>query len=124
MNKFLVIYARPEAPRSRAHRAVREGARSLLAEPGRHVTRHDLYQTYADFHVDVRREQSLVLAHDVIVFQHPFYRYSVPALLKQWIDVLEAAGIREAALIILAMDDPDGVLAYSLTCCLSSRTYF
>ncbi len=90
MNKILVIYAHPEAPRSRANRALREGAQSVLETHGLDITWHDLYQHYPDFHVDVRQEQGLLLAHDVIVFQHPFYWYSVPALLKQWIDeVLE-----------------------------------
>jgi glutathione-regulated potassium-efflux system ancillary protein KefG len=90
MNKILVIYAHPEAPRSQVNRALRDGAQSLLATLGPDITWHDLYQNYADFHVDVSREQELLLAHDVIVFQHPFYWYSVPALLKQWIDeVLE-----------------------------------
>jgi glutathione-regulated potassium-efflux system ancillary protein KefG len=28
------------------------------------------------------------LKHDVIVWQHPFYWYSAPALLKEWMDVV------------------------------------
>jgi glutathione-regulated potassium-efflux system ancillary protein KefG len=109
MNKILVIYAHPEAPSSRANRALREGARALLSSPSRTarpgiglkddgeaigdvVTWHDLYQGYADFHIDVKAEQNLLLSHDVIVFQHPFYWYSVPALLKQWIDDVLADG--------------------------------
>src|SRR5690606_14438898 len=31
---------------------------------------------------------ALLLAHDVIVLQHPFYWYSVPPLLKQWFDLV------------------------------------
>lgn len=38
--------------------------------------------------IDVRREQALLLAHDIVVLQHPFYWYSVPALLKEWIDLV------------------------------------
>ena len=38
--------------------------------------------------VDVNREQQLLLSHDIIVFQHPFYWYSCPALLKQWEDLV------------------------------------
>lgn len=54
------------------------------------VTIHDLYEAYPTLHVNVEREQELLLAHDVIVFQHPFYWYSTPALLKEWQDhVLE-----------------------------------
>jgi glutathione-regulated potassium-efflux system ancillary protein KefG len=109
MNKILVIYAHPEAPSSRANRTLRDGARALLSSQSSKaklgidvkddtetvedvVTWHDLYQGYADFHIDVKAEQTLLLSHDVIVFQHPFYWYSVPALLKQWIDDVLADG--------------------------------
>ena len=101
MNKILVIYAHPESPPSRANRALRDGAQAELArlnasrgpsEPEKEmvITWHDLYQHYADFHINVAKEQALLLAHDVLIFQHPFHWYSVPALLKLWIDeVLE-----------------------------------
>ena len=49
---------------------------------------HDLYEEYPDFQIEVRREQSLLVAHDAVVMQHPFYWYSVPALLKQWMDLV------------------------------------
>jgi len=32
--------------------------------------------------------------HDAIVFQHPFYWYSCPALLKEWIDLVLEYGFR------------------------------
>jgi glutathione-regulated potassium-efflux system ancillary protein KefG len=38
--------------------------------------------------VDVRREQELLSAHDVVVFQFPFYWYSTPPILKQWQDLV------------------------------------
>lgn len=46
----------------------------------------DAYAEYGDFSIDVAREQARLTAHDLIVFQHPFYWYSVPALFKQWQD--------------------------------------
>jgi len=46
------------------------------------VTIHDLYETYPNFHIQVKFEQDLLLAHDIIVFHHPFYWYSSPAILK------------------------------------------
>jgi glutathione-regulated potassium-efflux system ancillary protein KefG len=92
MNKILVIYAHPEAPPSRANRALRQQAAQLLAEAQVQVTWHDLYHHYPDFHVHVEAEQARLLAHDVLVFQHPLYWYSVPALLKQWIDEVLADG--------------------------------
>lgn len=48
----------------------------------------DLYELYPDFDVDVDAEQAALLRHDVVIFQHPLYWYSVPALLKQWIDLV------------------------------------
>src|SRR5688572_22076000 len=49
---------------------------------------HDLYEEYPGLAIDVRREQALLLGHDVIVFQHPFYWYSSPAILKEWQDLV------------------------------------
>lgn len=97
MPRVLILFAHPALERSRLHR------RFLAEVPrGRDVTLHDLYEAYPAFDVDVGREQALLLAHDVIVFQHPFYWYSTPPLLKQWEDlVLEhgwAYGSRGTAL--------------------------
>jgi glutathione-regulated potassium-efflux system ancillary protein KefG len=52
------------------------------------VTVHDLYERYPTFHIDVKFEQELLLAHDIVVFQHPFYWYSSPAILKEWQDLV------------------------------------
>ena len=46
----------------------------------------DVYKEYPDFEIDVPREQHLLVEHDLIVFQHPLYWYSSPALLKEWQD--------------------------------------
>jgi len=52
------------------------------------VTVHDLYERYPDFDIAVAHEQELLLGHDVIVMQHPFFWYSVPAILKEWMDLV------------------------------------
>lgn len=52
------------------------------------VTVNDLYELYPDFIIDVRREKQLLLDNDLIVFQHPFYWYSSPAMLKEWQDLV------------------------------------
>lgn len=49
---------------------------------------HDLYEAYPRLDIDIAREQQLLLDHDVIVFQHPFYWYSTPPILKQWQDLV------------------------------------
>lgn len=81
--RVLILFAHPALEKSRVNRRLAAAVRAL---PG--VTFHDLYEAYPDFDVDVRREQELLSAHDVIVCQHPFYWYSTPALVKQWEDLV------------------------------------
>ena len=50
------------------------------------LTINTLYARYPDWKIDVAREQELLLSHDRIVFQHPFYWYSTPPLMKKWLD--------------------------------------
>jgi glutathione-regulated potassium-efflux system ancillary protein KefG len=83
MKRILVLFAHPALEKSRINRRLASAVDSL---PG--VTLHDLYEAYPDFDVDVRREQELLTEHDVVVLQHPFFWYSVPPLLKQWIDLV------------------------------------
>lgn len=49
---------------------------------------HDLYERYPDFNINIKAEQELLSNHDIIIWQHPFYWYSIPPLLKQWIDMV------------------------------------
>lgn len=79
----LVLFAHPAFERSHINRAMLAAARRV---PG--VLVHDLYETYPDFLIDVRAEQQLVERHDKIVFQHPFFWYSAPALVKEWLDLV------------------------------------
>ena len=48
----------------------------------------DLYGAYPDFQIDVDREQARLLEHEVVVFLHPLYWYSTPAILKEWQDLV------------------------------------
>ena len=82
-NKVLVLLAHPALETSVTNRRL---ARAVTGLDGVRV--HDLYETYPDFEVDVAREQDLLREHDVIVFQHPFYWYSAPALIKEWLDLV------------------------------------
>lgn len=82
MAKVLILFAHPALERSRIHRVLIEG---LDRQPG--ITFRDLYQLYPDFYIDVAKEQELLLLHDLVIWQHPLYWYSVPPLLKQWIDL-------------------------------------
>jgi glutathione-regulated potassium-efflux system ancillary protein KefG len=83
MARVLVLFAHPAFEKSRVNRELVAAVRGA-----RDVTVHDIYEAYADFDVDVRREQALLLGHDALVLQHPFYWYSTPALVKQWEDLV------------------------------------
>jgi glutathione-regulated potassium-efflux system ancillary protein KefG len=87
MPRTLVLFAHPALEKSRVHRRLVRDV-PALAERTPGLTYRDLYEVYPDFDIDVEQEQALLLAHDLIVFQHPFYWYSTPALLKQWEDLV------------------------------------
>ena len=56
------------------------------------MTVRHLDALYPDRRIDVAAEQAVLMAHDRIVFQHPFYWYSTPPLMKQWLDELLTYG--------------------------------
>jgi glutathione-regulated potassium-efflux system ancillary protein KefG len=82
-NRVLILFAHPALQKSRVNRVLIQGIQGLDG-----VTFHDLYEAYPDMDIDVEREQSLLTRHDVIVFQHPFFWYSTPAVLKEWLDLV------------------------------------
>jgi glutathione-regulated potassium-efflux system ancillary protein KefG len=83
MRRVLILFAHPVLERSRVNRRLMEAVKDLDG-----VTIQDLYETYPTLSIDVEREQQLLIEHDVIVFQHPFYWYSCPAILKEWQDLV------------------------------------
>ncbi|HZJ62857.1 MAG TPA: NAD(P)H-dependent oxidoreductase [Kofleriaceae bacterium] len=83
MRRILILFAHPVLERSRVNRRLLAAVRDVAG-----VTVHDLYDAYPTLYIDVKREQRLLLDHDVIVFQHPFYWYSTPAILKEWQDLV------------------------------------
>ncbi len=83
MRRILILFAHPVLERSRVNRRLVEAVKDLEG-----VTIHDLYEVYPTLSIDVAREQALLLGHDVVVFQHPFYWYSCPAILKEWQDLV------------------------------------
>jgi len=83
MAKVLILFAHPALEKSRVHKRLIRHVRNL---EGIHF--HDLYEAYPDMDIDVKQEQKLLLQHDIIIFQHPFYWYSAPAIIKQWQDLV------------------------------------
>jgi len=79
--KILVNLFHPQLGTSRVNR---RWAEALVGHPEIHV--NTLYERYPDWNIDVAHEQALLAEHDRIVFQHPFWWYSAPALMKKWLD--------------------------------------
>jgi glutathione-regulated potassium-efflux system ancillary protein KefG len=83
LHRILVLFAHPALNKSRTNGILIEAARKVDG-----VTVHDLYEQYPELDIDVEVEQQALEEHDVIVFQHPFYWYSTPAILKEWQDLV------------------------------------
>jgi glutathione-regulated potassium-efflux system ancillary protein KefF len=76
-----VLAAHPNWRESRVNRRLLEQAQGL---PGVQV--QDLYERYPDYDVDVSTEQANARAAQLIVLLHPIQWYSMPALMKLWMD--------------------------------------
>jgi glutathione-regulated potassium-efflux system ancillary protein KefG len=81
--RILILFAHPALQKSKVNRRLIAAVQNM-----ENVTINDLYEEYPDFYINVKREQELLLRHDIIVFHHPLYWYSCPALLKQWQDLV------------------------------------
>jgi len=82
-----ILAAHPNWRESRVNRQLAGAAEGL---PG--VTVCDLYARYADYDIDVPAEQARAEAAQLIVLLHPIQWYSMPALLKLWVDEVLAYG--------------------------------
>lgn len=80
---ILVLFAHPSLDRSEVNRPLMQATANVEG-----VTLVDLYAEYPDFQIDIDREQGRLLVHEVIVFMHPIYWYSTPAILKEWQDLV------------------------------------
>ncbi len=82
---ILIIYAHPYPRHSHANQRLLQAVKDI---PGVEV--RALYELYPDFNIDINAEQRALERADMVVLQHPMQWYSLPPLLKLWIDkVLE-----------------------------------
>jgi len=84
---ILVLFAHLAVGRSKINRAMLDA----LADLPR-VRVHDLLENYPDFYIDTAREQALLRAADLVVFQHPIYWHGLPAIMKHWLDMVLTRG--------------------------------
>jgi glutathione-regulated potassium-efflux system ancillary protein KefG len=87
MPKILVLFAHPRLEKSKINRQL-----LTVIPKTTDITFQDLYEVYPDFNIDVEAEKKLLSNHDIVIFMHPFYWYSCPPLLKQWIDMVLELG--------------------------------
>ena len=85
--RILVLFAHPRLRQSVVQRAMLAAIAGLDD-----ITVRDLYAEYPDLMIDPRREQDALLAHDLLVLQHPLYWYSSPAVIKEWLDIVLEEG--------------------------------
>lgn len=78
--RTLVIISHPTLKESHTQSFLKESL------PEERTTWHYLEGCYPDHQIDREKEQQLLVNHDRIIFQFPFYWYSSPPLLKQWQD--------------------------------------
>lgn len=79
--RTLVLLAHPNLSASRVNSSLANAVADL---PG--VTVRDLASVRGPDGFDVSVEQQVLLTHDAFVLQFPWHWYSVPALLKEWMD--------------------------------------
>ena len=84
---ILLVYAHPYPSRSRACAALLSALEDV---PG--IEMRTLYQLYPDFDVDADAEQAALLRADAVVWMHPMYWYSAPALMQQWFEKVMVHG--------------------------------
>ena len=88
----LVIVAHPQIEQSRANRRLMKTAVSLQSGDATRVAVRDLYALYPDYLIDVAAEQTALSAARLVVWQHPIHWYSMPPLMKLWVDEVLAFG--------------------------------
>lgn len=89
MARVLVLLAHPDLRGSRVNRRLMQAVQAL---PSEQVQLRDLYALYPDHAIDVGAEQAATSAAELIVWQHPIHWYSMPALMKQWLDEVLTLG--------------------------------
>lgn len=82
MKKVLIVSGHTDLNQSFANKTILEALQQRLPE----AEFDFLDREYPDFKIDVAKEQARLVASDIIVLQFPLFWYSVPSLLKKWLE--------------------------------------
>jgi len=89
MADIVVLTAHPQLAHSRVTRTLMNAAAD--AAPAR-IDLRDLYALYPDYLVDTAAEQAALASARLVVWLHPVHWYSMPPLMKLWLDEVFAFG--------------------------------
>lgn len=93
MAEILVIAAHPALQHSRVTRALMAAlANQAPGAAGARIEVRDLYALYPDYFIDVAAEQHELAHARLVVWLQPIHWYSMPPLLKLWLDEVFAFG--------------------------------
>lgn len=83
MSKILVISAHQDLNTSVSNRLILD---ELVQHFGDNISIRHLSELYPDYQIDVKAEQQALINADIVLLQYPTFWYSVPAILKKWLD--------------------------------------
>ena len=93
MKNILIISGHPDLQQSVANKTIIETLEQTL--PQAEVRRLDTL--YPDYRFDIAAEQAALLKADIIVWQFPFSWYSIPGVIKLWLDKVFLHGFAHGA---------------------------
>ena len=86
MAQILIIAAHPQLEHSRVTRRLVQALQATAERSGGDIEVRDLYALYPDYFMDTAAEQAALLAARLVVWLHPVHWYSMPPLMKLWLD--------------------------------------
>jgi len=92
MAHILVLAAHPQLEHSRVTRTLMRAAARAHREHGPHIEVRDLYALYPDYFIDTAAEQAALAPARLVVWLHPVHWYSMPPLMKLWLDEVFSFG--------------------------------
>ena len=90
--EVLVLAAHPQMEQSRINRAMLQAAAGAAAASNGRIELRELYALYPDYFIDSATERARLASARLVVMQCPVHWYSLPPLLKLWLDEVLAFG--------------------------------
>lgn len=78
----LMILAHPQFEHSIANKTISD----IVSREEPNLEIRNIHQLYPNYQIDVKAEQTALLAHDLVILQYPMYWFNMPAILKIWFD--------------------------------------